>query len=221
MTKMIVKTVKFVIGVLAIPVMFAVTRAFYVNIIQVSELSGILRYFVWGIVTYVILHLLFYKPTYVYVVGHEAVHAAMSWVMGGRIKSFQASEEGGSVTTDKTNTAIELGPYFVPIYAIIIMVVYFVISYSYSINGAVFIFLIGFALALHVVMTIEVMKIRQPDIVKSGYFFSIVLVYTLNIIIIAMLFRLLFKSFSAKRFFLDSWLTSRDIYTAIIKQLFF
>jgi len=218
---MIIKMIKFVVGVLAVPVMFAVTRAFYVNIIQVQELSGILSYFVWGIVSYVVLHLLFYKPTYVYVVGHEAVHAAMSWVMGGRIQSFKASEEGGSVTTDKTNTAIELGPYFVPIYAIIIMVVYFVVAYSYTINGAVFVFLIGFTLALHVVMTIEVMKIRQPDIVKSGYFFSIVLVYVLNIMIIAVLFSLLFKSFSAKKFFLDTWLASRDIYTAIIRQLFF
>ena len=218
---MLIKALKFIAGVLAVPVMFAVTAAFYANIIQVQEVSGLLRYFAWGIVTYVVLHLLFYKPTYVYVVGHEAVHAAMTWVMGGKINSFKASEEGGSVSTDKTNTAIELGPYFVPIYAIIIMAIYFVVAYSYSINGAVFFYLIGFALALHVVMTIEVMKIRQPDIVKSGYFFSIVLVYTLNIIIIAVLFSLLFKSFSAKRFFLDTWLATKEIYAAIIRQLFF
>ena len=218
---MMIRVLKFVAGVLAVPVMFAVTAAFYANIIQVQEIAGILRYFVWGIVSYVVLHLLFYKPTYVYVVGHEAVHAAMAWVMGGTINSFKASEEGGSVSTDKSNTAIELGPYFVPIYAIVIMAIYFVVSYSYKINGAVFFYLIGFALALHIVMTIEVMKIRQPDIVKSGYFFSIVLVYVLNIMIIAVLFSLLFKSFSAKRFFLDTWLATREIYAAIIRQLFF
>lgn len=215
------KILKMVAGVLAVPLMFAVTHAFYTNITQVSELSGILKYFMWGIVSYVILHLLFYKPTYVYVLGHEAVHAMMSWVMGGKIQSFKVSEEGGSVATDKSNTAIELGPYFVPIYAIVIMAIYFVVAYSYSINGAVFIYLIGFALALHVVMTIEVMKMRQPDIVKSGYLFSIVLVYVLNIIIIAVLFSLLFKSFSAKRFFIDAWLSTRGIYAAVIRQLFF
>ena len=215
------KILKMVAGVLAVPLMFAVTHAFYTNVTQVSELSGILQYFIWGVVSYVVLHLLFYKPTFVYVLGHEAVHAIMAWVMGGKVHSFQVSKEGGSVSTDKTNTAIELGPYFVPIYAIVVMAVYFVVAYSYNINGAVFVFLIGFTLALHLVMTIEVMKTRQPDIVKSGYFFSIVLVYVLNIIIIAMLFGLLFHSFSAKRFFIDAALASKSIYGGIVRQLFF
>ena len=70
-------------------------------------------------------------------------------------------------------------------------------------------------------MTTEVMKTRQPDMVKSGYLFSIVFVYVLNIIIIAMLFSLLFPSFSSKKFFIDSFTFAKDIYTAIIRQLFF
>lgn len=215
------KAIKFVVGVLSIPIMFAVTNAFYNNIVGVSELSGILRYFMWGVAVYIALHLLFFRPTYIYVLGHEAVHAITAWVMGGKISSFKVSEEGGSVGTDKTNTVIELSPYFIPIYAIIIMAIYFVLAYSYRINGAAFVFLIGFTLTLHVVMTIEVMKIRQPDVMKSGYIFSIVVVYVINIVIIAMLCSLLFRSFSAKKFFVDSFSVSKDIYTAIIRQVFF
>lgn len=218
---MLPKILKFVAGILAIPMMAAVTSAFYGNVIGVSELSGILKYFVWGVGAYVVLHLLFYKPTFVYVLGHEAVHAVTSWAMGGKINSFKVSETGGSVSTTKSNAFIELSPYFIPIYTVIIMAVYFVIAYSYKINGAAFIFLIGFTLTLHLVMTIEVMKIRQPDLMKSGYLFSIVLVYVLNIIIIAMLFSLLFPSFSSKKFFMDSYVYSKNIYAAVIKQLFF
>jgi len=217
---MLEKILKLIAGILALPVMFGVSYAFYHNVILVGEPS-ILKYFLWGVVSYVTLHLLFYKPTIVYVIGHEAVHAILSWVMGGRISSFKVSKEGGSVQTDKTNTLTELGPYFVPIYAIVIMAVYFVVAYSYAINGAVFFYLIGFALALHVIMTIEVMKIRQPDFLKSGYFFSIVLVYVLNIVIIALLFSVIFKSFSAKRFFVESWTYSKGIYEGIVRQLFF
>lgn len=215
------KVIKLVIGVLAIPVMVAVTRAFYGNIITVAELSGILKYFMWGVGSYVALHLLFYKPTFFYVLGHEAVHAVTSWVMGGKISSFKVSKEGGSVSTTKTNAVVELSPYFIPIYAIILMAVYFVVAYSYKINGAAFVFAIGFTLTLHIVMTIEVMKMRQPDMVKSGYLFSIVAVYVLNIVIIAMLFSLLFPSFSSKKFFMDSFTFSKDIYGAIVRQLFF
>lgn len=218
---MATRIIKLVIGVLAIPIMFAVTSAFYTNVTQVSQLTGLVRYFVWGIVSYAILHLIFYRPTYIYVLGHEAVHAGLAWVMGGKVKSFKVSEEGGSVATDKSNTVIELGPYFVPVYALLIMAVYFILAGSYNINGAVFVYLIGFALAFHVIMTIEVMKIRQPDIVKSGYIFSIVFVYVLNVMIIALLFSCMFKTFSAKRFFIDTWLASKSVYIAVIKQLFF
>ena len=202
---------KFVIGVLIVPVAYGVTAAFYNNLILMKDMGSGLSNFVWGIGIYAILHLLFYKPTPVYVLGHEAVHALIAWLFGGKIHSFKVSAEGGSVSTDKSNVVIELGPYFVPIYAIILMAIYFVISYSYKINGAAFVYLIGFALAFHVIMTIEVMKIRQPDILKSGYLFSIVFVYVLNIIIIALLFSLMFRPFSAKQFFIDSWNASKMV----------
>ena len=212
---------KFLIGILAIPVAIGATRAFYQNIILIKELAPSLNFFVWGIVSYVVLHLLFYKPTFLYVLGHEAVHAGTAWIFGGKVKGFSVSREGGSVATDKTNTAIELSPYFVPIYAIIIAVIYFVVASSYNINGATFVFLIGFALAFHIISTIEVMKIRQPDIVKSGYLFSIILVYVLKIVVISLIFGLLFPSFKLKAFFIDVWWCSKEMYVAIVKQLFF
>lgn len=218
---MIKLLIKFAIGVLAFPFAFGVSSAFYNNLVLVKELSGSLNYFVWGIVSYAVLHLLFYKPTYLYVLGHEAVHAGLAWIFGGRIKSFKVSDEGGSVATDKSNVVIELGPYFVPIYAILITAVYFILISSYNINGSLFIFLIGFALSFHIISTVEVMKVRQPDIMKSGYLFSIVFVYALNIVIIACMFALLFPLFSVKKFFIDTWVMSKGVYGAVIRQLFF
>lgn len=212
--------IKFVIGVLVTPIAIGVTLAFYANFILIKELASSLNFFFWGILSYVLLHILFYKPTYLYVLGHELVHVGAAWLFGGKIKSFKVSEEGGGVGTDKSNVVIELSPYFIPIYAIIITVVYFVIASSYNINSATFVFLIGFALALHIISTIEVMKVRQPDIVKSGYFFSIVMVYIFNIIVISLLFGLIFPSFSIKNFFIDLYSVTKVIYTAIVKQLF-
>jgi len=211
---------RFVVALLAAPVAVAVTAAFYKNIKLVNELALNLNFFLFGMLAYVVLHLLFYKPTFLYVFGHEAVHAGMSWLFGGKIKSFKASKDGGAVTTDKTNFIIELSPYFVPVYAILITLVYFVLVSSYNINGATFIFLIGFTLAFHMVSTIEVMKIRQPDIVKSGYFFSVILVYVFNVIVIAAIFGLVFPSFGIKKFFIDSGIVTRNIYAAVIRQLF-
>ena len=218
---MIKLIIKFIIGILALPLACGVTSAFYRNAILINELAKNLNYFIWGIVIYVILHLLFYKPTYFYVLGHETVHAGMAWLFGGKIKSFKVSEEGGSVATDKSNAVIELAPYFIPIYAIIITVIYFVIASSYAINGSLFVFLIGFALAFHLISTIEIMKVKQPDMLKSGYFFSIIMVYMINIIVISVMFGLIFPGFSMKKFFVDSLMTSKYVYAAVIKQLFF
>ena len=82
-------------------------------------------------------------------------------------------------------------------------------------------FLIGLALSFHMISTIEVMKIRQPDIVKSGYFFSIIVVYVLNMVVISLIFSLIFPAFSMKKFFIDSWLMSKGAYIAIVRQMFF
>lgn len=213
--------IKLIIGVLALPLTYGVTAAFYNNFILIKELASSLSYFTWGIASYVILHLLFYKPTYLYVLGHESVHAGLAWLFGGKIKSFKVSQDGGSVGTDKSNVVIELGPYFIPIYAIIITIIYFVVASSYNINGGLFVFLIGFTLAMHMISTIEVMKIRQPDIVKSGYLFSIVTVYILNIVVISFIFSLMFQTFSMHQFFLDLWDRSKYIYLAAYRQLFF
>ena len=218
---MIKLLIKFLAGILSVPIAFAVSISFYNNVILIKELAGSLNFFLWGIAAYVVIHLLFYKPTYLYVLGHEAVHAGMAWIFGGKIKGFKVSGEGGSVATDKSNFVIELGPYFVPIYAIIITAVYFVISSSYNINGRTFVFLIGFALAFHLISTIEIMKIRQPDIVKSGYFFSIMLVYVLNIVVISVIFGLLFPSFSIQKFFVDTWGVAKHAYLVVTKQIFF
>lgn len=218
---MIALVIKFVVAILAIPIAAGATAAFYKNFLLIKELSVNMSYFIWGAVAYVALHILFYKPTFLYVLGHEAVHAGFSWLFGGKIKGFKVTSEGGSVATDKTNAIIELGPYFVPIYAIIVTLIYFLVASSYTINTAFFVFLIGFTLALHLISTIEVMKIRQPDFMKSGYLFSVVMVYVLNIIVIAFIFCLLFPSFSIKKFFLDLWRSSGDMYMAVIRQLFF
>jgi len=213
--------IKFIIGILSIPIAIGTTVAFYDNLILIKELVGNLNLFLWGIASYVVLHLLLYKPTYLYVLGHEAVHAGTAWLFGGKVKSFKATKDGGAVATDKTNVVIELSPYFVPIYTILIAVIYFVVASSYNINSSTFVFLIGFTLAFHIVSTIEVMKIRQPDIVKSGYLFSIIFVYVLNLIVISLIFSMLFPSFGAKNFFLDAWTGSKHMYVAIVKQLFF
>jgi len=211
---------KGLIAVLATPIAIAMTMSLYRGIKTVGELSGNMPFFLAGVVAYIVIHVLFYKPTAAYVFGHEAIHAIASWLCGGKLSGFKVSKEGGSVTTDKTNTLVELAPYFVPLYAIIVMALYYVVAQSYKINGSIFIFLIGFTLAFHVITTIEVMKTAQPDFVKSGYFFSIVIVYLMNIMVIAGIFSALFSSFSLQKLVTDTCILSKGMYVGLYRQVF-
>jgi len=212
--------IKFLTGVLLIPVAIGSTKAFYDNMMLVTEFSANMRFFLWGVASYAIMHIFFYRPASVYVFAHEAVHAAAAWLFGGRIRSLKVSKGGGSVATDRSNFVIELSPYFIPVYTLIILAAYFVISASYRINGATFIFFIGFTLAFHLILTVETLKIKQPDIMRSGYVFSIALVYILNIAVISLVFGALFAEFGITKYFKDVYLSSREIYGAIIKQVF-
>ncbi|MFH1995381.1 MAG: M50 family metallopeptidase [Candidatus Omnitrophota bacterium] len=211
---------KFLFGLLILPFAIGSTVAFYYNLGRIPRFSGKIHFFSWGIVSYLILHTLIYKPAYLYVLGHESVHAVAAWLCGGKVTSFQVSKDGGKVTTDRTNAFINLSPYFVPIYTVLIAVFYHVISRSYSIKSETFVFLIGFTLAFHIVSTVEALKMKQPDIINTGPLYPIISVYVLNVLIVASLFCFLFPDFTWRGYFRDFYRITAHIYTALFYQLF-
>lgn len=125
------------------------------------------------------------KPMWIYVVGHEATHAAWAMAFGGRVKRFKATSKGGHVVVTKSNVLICLAPYFFPLYAILCIATYAVIRvwYRSDVLEPLFFSSLGFALTFHVVMNLEVLKTQQPDWREHGYFFSGVFVLLMNTLI--------------------------------------
>ena len=212
--------VRFLVSIFIFPIAVGATTALYRNIDSIERFTGELHIFSWGAISYFLLHLFFYKPTFFYVLGHEAVHAVAAWLCGGKVSSFRVGKEGGRVTTDKSNLFISLSPYFVPLYTILVLIVYFIVSASYDVRSQTFMYLIGFTIAFHVVSTVEAIKIHQPDIIKSGALFSIILVYILNVFVVSLLFGVLFPGFAVRNYFGDFFTGSIKIYLAIFSQLF-
>jgi len=214
---------KFAVGLCFLPVVIGVSIAFsnVLGNIHSVRLSNS-QFFLWGVVAYVVMHLFLFKPKYIYTVGHEATHAVSTWLCGGKVTGFKVSKEGGAVSTTKTNFFISLSPYFVPFYTLLISALYFLGSLVYNLSylSSYFIFMIGFTLSLHIISTVEVMKLEQPDILRTGYLFSITLIYIMNIFLIAFIISLLFKDFSFEAFFKSSYHLSKDMYVRIFNQLF-
>lgn len=218
---MIVKILKTIIPLLFVPIVIASTK------MSVQALSGMdllnvnLYLVVGGFLAYPIFHIVFLKPMYVYSVGHEIVHVLATWLSAGKVISFHVSNAGGSVTTTKTNLFIRLAPYFVPIHTIFLFLLYWALAKFYNMSrfSNEFIFLMGFTMSFHVFMTIEVMKVRQPDIIKTGYFFSVLFIYVANIFIAVLVLSFIFRDISFVTFAKNTFTLSKDIYLDIFDKL--
>jgi len=162
------------------------------------------------------------RPVYLYVLGHELIHVLATWLCGGRIDSFRVTPSGGSVTTSKTNMFIELSPYFVPIYTLLLGPIFMflrVSSFGFANLNSTFLFFLGITLAFHFVMTAEVLKMQQSDIAKSGVILSLVFIFVGNLVITMAVFCPFFGGISFLGFIKSGVSNSITLYTVIFNRI--
>lgn len=219
---MLLKALKILSAIVFFPVVISCTKAFLRSLEALSLFNANSFLLIGGFFAYPIFHIVFMKPVYIYALGHEIVHVLAAWICGGKVTSFQISRSGGSVTTTKSNVFIRLSPYFVPVHTIFLVAVFWGLSAIYGASRFFneFMFLVGFTMSFHIFMTIEVMKMRQPDIVKTGLLFSAFLIYVSNIFIMFFALSLIFKSISFATFAKDTFVLSKNIYLSLFSRLF-
>lgn len=145
-----------------------------------------------------------WRPVKSYVLAHELTHLLVARAFGGRIFDWQVTEEGGYVETNKSNTWITLGPYLVPFYTVLVLLGFGVAGLftditawrSLDLGGWVLSYrwiwllywLVGFTWSFHLTFTIQTVHREQGDLTRNGEFFSIMLIFLINLVIIAGLF---------------------------------
>jgi len=198
---------KFVLGFLLLPGAFILTGGFLRTFKQAIH-DGLLaqRSFgclAAGMLLFAILFALVPRRIFMlsYVFGHEVTHAIWVKLFGGKVANrFHVSLEGGHVLTDRVNTWIVLSPYFFPIYSVLSGTLYGVLLISGwiidLINGGgglystiaslqwIFLVVIGCTLAFHLAFTFLLVTKSQPDLHYGGTFFSLTVIYLINLLII-------------------------------------
>ncbi|MBU4140504.1 MAG: hypothetical protein KKA80_01235 [Candidatus Omnitrophica bacterium] len=219
---MVIRIFKVLLGILLLPVAVAQTLAFFGQLSRIQDFQGLPGYFLRGAGIYLIMHLVLYKPNYFYVLGHEIAHSLATFICGGQVRSFRVCVRGGGVLTTKSNFFIALFPYFFPTYTICFWLAYFLSSLFRDASGFVphFLFLVGFSLTLHLVMTVDSLKVKQSDILKSGYLFSVSLICILNVLLVSFILSLVFKDFALSAFFRSTLERAGNIYYAVYEYLF-
>jgi hypothetical protein len=136
-----------------------------------------------GAACWLIIYLLLPKPMSAYVFGHEFTHALWTWLLGGRVKKFKASANGGHVIVTKNNFVIALAPYFFPLYAMLVVAAFAAgqLFWNWQIYRVWFHLLLGAAYAFHVTLTWHILKSSQTDIIDQGYLFSAVVIFLGNV----------------------------------------
>jgi hypothetical protein len=198
--------VKFIVALFLCPLAWVLTETFFQTLAS-SVRAGLLANrsfgcFAGGILLFGVLFLLIPRNALMlpYVLGHEVTHALWVKIFGGRVADrFHVSLEGGHVMTDRVNTWIVLAPYFFPIYSALAVTLYGAVKLAARLIGNpvlsdtvdsslwLLFLLLGLTLAFHLVFTCILITKGQPDLHYGGTFFSLIVIYLINLLIITAL----------------------------------
>ncbi len=136
------------------------------------------------------------RPLRAYVFGHELTHAIWVWLWGGRVSRMEVSREGGFIITDTHNFWIALAPYFYPLYSLVVVLGFGIASLFVDITRVEdtllfmtplqwLFLLLGATWAFHLSFTIWMIPKGQTDLTYHGTFFSLVIIYLMNLLLVA------------------------------------
>lgn len=145
-----------------------------------------------------------WRPMRSYVFAHEMTHLLAARLFGGKIFDWKVSAEGGYVETNKTNTWITLGPYLVPFYSVLVMLAFGAAAFFLDMaqwhpvrlggfaGGYRWVWLlywlIGFTWCFHLTFTVRTIHTEQGDLTRNGEFFSLLVIFLVNLALIFAMF---------------------------------
>ncbi len=175
-------------------------------------------YFFCGLAGYFVFQWVFFRPIRTYVFGHELTHAMAAWMTGGEVRRFHVSKKGGSVTVTKTNVFVALAPYIIPLYALLLLGIFYGVNFFYDLHRwwIFFLMVLGAAVGFHISLTVFALRQNQPDLRMAGTFLSGVLIFLGNALCVVFLLGILFpRTVSWTHFFRQSSRQTAGVYKNI------
>ena len=190
--------IKFIIGICFLPFVYSVSVSFLNEFNTVEK--AFQNYFWAGAISFIIIYLFIYEPAIIYNKGQKLLEVFFQFL----------------------KPLVRVAPYLLPIYTIIIFIVYLIFSSALKTNDAIgyFIFLFSFSLALHLVFSAKSLRSKQGDFLKANYIFGFSFIYIIDLILLAFCLNIAFKDFSFVNFFNNSFQIGKNILYAIFKQVF-
>jgi len=215
------RAIVIILGILLMPVCVSFTLALYEQLAYVGNDAQNRPYFLFGIAAYLFVHIFLYVPDRLYKSEHKGLNAAVKWVSAGKIKKLNP-EAKAKEDEIHPNVILILAPHFVPLYAILSVLVYCALSLFWQVASFLKLLMLfmGAGLIFHMAFTAEAFKSRHKSLIGSAYILSLTLIYIFNIIVITFALSLLFNDISMKDFFVSAYKVTAGISASIFRQLF-
>ena len=181
---------RMLLGVALLPMCWGVVRALFDSVVAAAGESGGITAesiaLLGGMLAFALCWMSVPHPVKTYVLGHELTHAIWGLLFGAVPSRLRVSESGGSVNLTKSNMLITLAPYFFPFYTFVVVVAA-IVTYAFIRPLPwlpLWMFMVGFTWAFHVLFTIETLSQRQPDVKLYGRIFSWVFIFLANVALV-------------------------------------
>jgi len=190
--------IKFILGISLLPFVYSFSVSFLREFWFIDKPSQ--EYFWAGIITFLILHLFIYEPALIYRQGHRLLEIVFSFF----------------------SPLVKVAPFVLPIYSIIIFILYLLFSLFFKSSDFFhfFLFIFSFSLALHLVFSAKSVRTKQNDFLKANYIFGFSFIYIINLLFLSMCLSLIFKGFSFVGFFNNAVVSASNMFLSVFKQLF-
>ncbi|PYL69955.1 MAG: hypothetical protein DMF22_10480 [Verrucomicrobia bacterium] len=186
--------VKFVFAIFLLPICAILSQTFFTVFARATVTQRLWAgeefwFFSLGAILWLIAFFGLPRPIVIYVFGHVLTHALWVLLMGGRVSRFRVGRDGGHVVTNRNNFWIALAPYFFPLYSILAIATYGVLSLFLNVQpyGRLLYAVIGATWAFHFTFTCWMIPKNQTDLSDQGTFFSLVVIYLMNLLLLSVM----------------------------------
>ena len=198
--------IRLIVAVLLLPFCYAAALEYGGMISGRGSFLG-MSYEFWtfaaGAAVYLVIFIFFHKTIATWVLGRASVQKAWGTITGFRRLDAESDEAGSATLTDAKGRVVPLwavlAPYLVPLYTVAgVLVVWIVMKtritgMSTSTYLKIQAFLIGLTYTFHLFMLFQDVRRKHTDIRAAGYVFTLVIVFLVNLEILALLGWLVFE----------------------------
>lgn len=157
---------------------------------------------------------------YLYVLGHELTHAIFVIFHLGKVSDMKVSVHGGYIATNKSNILISLSPYFFPFWSMALISIYGLLGLCIKLppySEPTLFALLGASWTFHLWWTLWMIPRDQPDLKENDTFFSLVIIYLANILILTTMLCLASRTLTFQHFSVSWWIHAEQMMRVVVE----